>query len=73
MTYKLERYKQNLLINQKAVYSYNTEVAKIDHIKKQVIIVRWWLESSEHDKQTPTTSKHIYYVARELGYQVINN
>ena len=73
MTYKLERYKQNLLINRNYVYSYNTEVAKIDHIKKQVIIVRWWLESSEHDKQPPTTSKHINYVARELGYQVINN
>tara|TARA_Y100000593_G_C4222492_1_gene292603 strand:+ start:339 stop:533 length:195 start_codon:yes stop_codon:yes gene_type:complete len=64
MTYQLERYKQNLRINQKAVYSYNTEVAKINHIKKQVIILGWWSQ---------TTSKHINYVARELGYQVINN
>ena len=60
--YILDRYKQNLRVSREAVYSYNTEVATINHLKKEVVQLGWW---------SVTTQKHINYVARENGYKLI--
>ena len=60
--YILDRYKMNLRVSRDAVYSYNTKVATINHIKKQVKQLGWW---------SVTTQKHINYVARERGYDVV--
>ena len=58
----LDRYKMNLKTDDNFVYSYDTKVAEIDHINKQVTPLGWW---------SVTTSKHINYVASEYGYKVI--
>ena len=58
----MDRYKQNLRVTDSNVYSYDTEVADIDHLNKTVTPLGWW---------SVTTSKHINYVAREYGYKVI--
>jgi|TARA_R110002020_G_scaffold2243_3_gene10489 hypothetical protein len=57
----MKKYKQNLRVENNKVYSYNTLVAKIsgDIIKK----VAWNVNGRT---TSPTTSKHINYVAREL-------
>ena len=50
---KLPKYKENLrIINGEDVYSYSTRVAKI--IDDELHVFGWW---------SPTTSKHINYVA----------
>tara|TARA_R110002012_G_scaffold108225_1_gene250772 strand:+ start:268 stop:459 length:192 start_codon:yes stop_codon:yes gene_type:complete len=54
---KLEKYKQNLtIINGTDVYSYTTLVAEIKG--DELHVFGWW---------SPTTSKHINYVAQELN------
>lgn len=58
----LDRYKQNLKIDHQGVYSYNTKVAVINHANTTVEPLGWW---------SVTTSKHINYVADQLGYDVI--
>jgi hypothetical protein len=58
---KLKRYTQNLRVNGCEVFSYSTNVATIDHETKTVTARGYW---------SRTTSKHINYVARELGYIV---
>lgn len=58
----IDKYKKNLRYDDEFVYSYNTKVAKIDHRHKMVITLGYW---------SPTTSKHINYVAKEMGYKVI--
>ena len=58
----LNKYKQNLEIDNKYIYSYGTPVGKLDHINKQIIVEDYW---------SRTTSKHINYVAGEYGYEVI--
>lgn len=70
----LKRYKQNLKVVNNKVYSYDTLVAKIkgDTIKK----VKWkvWVKGDILDKEittSPTTSKHINYVAQELNLELI--
>ena len=70
----LKRYKQNLKVIDNKVYSYDTLVAKIngDTIKK----VNWKvkIEDKENEKEittSPTTSKHINYVANELNLKLI--
>jgi len=70
----LKRYKQNLKVIDNKVYSYDTLVAKIkgNKIKK----VRWkvWIKGDILDKEittSPTTSKHINYVANELNLELI--
>ena len=70
----LKRYKQNLKVVNNKVYSYDTLVAKIkgDTIYK----VNWkvWVKGDILDKEittSPTTSKHINYVAQELNLKLI--
>ena len=70
----LKRYKQNLKVIENKVYSYDTLVAKIkgDTIYK----VNWkvWVKGDILDKEittSPTTSKHINYVAQELNLELI--
>ena len=58
----MKRYKQNLRLEGNKVISYTTHVANIDHPNKVVEALGWW---------SVTTSKHINYVAKELGYTVI--
>ena len=60
---QFSKYKQNLRVEGNAVYSYNTHVADIVHAKSFVVRRGWW---------STTTSKHINYVARELGYEVVD-
>lgn len=57
----LKRYKENLRVDGLNVYSYTTHVATIDHETQAVTRLGYW---------SKTTSKHINYVARELGYKV---
>ena len=61
MKYILDKYKQNLAVDDDFVYSYNTKVAEIDHRKKEIVRLGWW---------SATTSKHINYVGREFNYKV---
>jgi len=58
----LDKYKQNLCIVGNNVYSYDTNVATI--VNDKLIVLGWW---------SVTTSKHINYVARELGLDVIRS
>ena len=62
----LKRYNQNLKIIGSGVYSYNTLVAEIVGDKLQKI--RWNVNGMT---TSPTTSKHINYVARELNLELI--
>tara|TARA_R110002051_G_scaffold238547_1_gene299305 strand:- start:574 stop:771 length:198 start_codon:yes stop_codon:yes gene_type:complete len=57
----MKRYKQNLKVENNKVYSYNTLVAEIsgDIIKK----IDWNIGGRT---TSPTTSKHINYIAKEL-------
>jgi len=59
----LTKYKQNLKIVGDFIYSYNTRVAHISHVAKTIFIV------PKYYKYSKTTSKHINYVANELGYR----
>lgn len=52
----MEKYKQNLRIDGNKIFSYNTHVATIDG---HMLIRHGWY--------SVTTSKHVNYVARELG------
>tara|TARA_R110000824_G_scaffold256095_1_gene445016 strand:+ start:396 stop:590 length:195 start_codon:yes stop_codon:yes gene_type:complete len=62
MITKLEKYKQNLtIIDNKKVQSYNTIVAKIDHLNREINQLGWW---------SVTTQKHINYVANEYNYKL---
>ena len=62
----LKRYNQNLKIIGSSVYSYETLVAEIVGDKLQKI--RW---NANGMTTSPTTSKHINYVARELNLELI--
>tara|TARA_R100001594_G_scaffold95140_1_gene129443 strand:+ start:891 stop:1079 length:189 start_codon:yes stop_codon:yes gene_type:complete len=62
MKHTMEKYKQNLMVDNNHIYSYNTQVAEIDHRNNKIIKLGWW---------GATTSKHINYVARVYGYEVI--
>lgn len=61
--YKLDKYKDDLKLDMFYVYSYNTKVAEIDHENKKVTPLGWW---------SKTTTKHINYVAKDLGYKVLH-
>jgi hypothetical protein len=61
---KMNRYKENLLVSDEAIFSYTTNVAAIDHINKQIHVKDWW---------SATTSKHINYVAKQYDYEVIKH
>jgi hypothetical protein len=60
MKSKFPKYKDNLAADDSFIYSYNTKVAKIDHKNKVVVPIGYW---------SVTTSKHINYAAKELGYK----
>jgi hypothetical protein len=51
--------KPNVRTDNKFIYSYDTNVATIDHDQKQVIVKNWY---------SVTTSKHINYIANLLNY-----
>lgn len=59
-----KKYFQNLHTDNKNIYSYNTNVATIEHNEKKVFVPKFW---------SVTTSKHINYIASLLGYEVIKN
>lgn len=58
----LDRYKQNLKVVDRAIYSYNIKVAEIDSEAGELRQLGWW---------SVTTQKHINYVGRELGLKVV--
>lgn len=60
--YTFKRYKSNLKTHNNKVYSYETNVADIDHKNRTI---------KPNDYYSMTTSKHINYVASEYGYKVI--
>jgi len=62
----LKRYKQNLKVIDNKVYSYDTLVAKIKGNK--LYKVYWNVNGMT---TSPTTSKHINYVANELNLKLI--
>ena len=59
---KFDLYKENLRATDDHVYSYDTKVAMIDDSNKAIFPLGYW---------SVTTSKHINYVAREYGYEVV--
>jgi hypothetical protein len=61
---KFAKYSQNLRRDENFIYSYGTQVAEIDHVKREVTPLSWW---------SVTTSKHINYAAKEMGMKVIKN
>ena len=68
--FKQQKYFDNLTVKGTDVISYVTKVAEIDHGNKQVIKLEW--ETSNGRSSSPTTSKHINYVASELDYEVVD-
>ena len=58
----MTRYKQNLRIEGNKVISYVTHVATIDGTAGTLTVHDWW---------SPTTSKHINYVAKVLGLRIV--
>lgn len=62
---EFERYKQNLRVEHPYVLSYNTKVAMIEG--GSLIKLPWRVDGKT---SSPTTSKHINYVAEELGLVV---
>ena len=63
---KLDKYKMNLRVNGNNIYSYNTLVAEI--IGDELHKVAWKVNDMT---SSPTTSKHVNYVARELNLKLI--
>lgn len=60
---KLPKYKENLrIINSEDVYSYSTRVAQIKG--EELHVFGWW---------SPTTSRHINYVADYYNLKKIDN
>ena len=62
----MKKYKQNLRVVNNNVYSYNTLVAEI--IGNELHRVAWRVNGMT---TSPTTSKHINYVAQELNLTLI--
>jgi len=60
MTFK--KYKKNLKVEGAYVISYDTMVAEINHVTRTVHPQGVW---------SITTTKHINYVAKELGYGIV--
>jgi len=63
----LDKYKQNLKIQGNNVWSYSTIVAKI--VGNELHKVPWKVNGMT---SSPTTSKHINYVAKEFNLNLIN-
>lgn len=64
---KLDRYKQNLKIIGNDVISYDTHVAEIKDGK--LYKLNWWVPGV--GSYSPTTTKHINYVARKLNLEIV--
>ena len=58
---RYDRYRKNLFTRGDSIFSYNTEVAKLDREKGKITTLGWW---------SMTTSKHINYIARIWGFDV---
>tara|TARA_Y100000022_G_C13235907_1_gene369814 strand:+ start:742 stop:948 length:207 start_codon:yes stop_codon:yes gene_type:complete len=61
----LKRYKQNLKVIENDVISYNTHVAEI--VGNKLYKLKWNVNGMT---SSPTTTKHINYVANELGLTI---
>ena len=61
-----DRYKQNLRLIGNDIISYNTHVAEIKDGK--LYKLKWNVRGMT---SSPTTTKHINYVARELNLEII--
>ncbi len=64
---KFDRYKQNLKRVGNDIYSYGTHVAEIKDGK--LYKLRWRVRGMS---SSPTTSKHINYVANELNLTLVD-
>tara|TARA_R100001510_G_C7600282_1_gene167104 strand:- start:71 stop:295 length:225 start_codon:yes stop_codon:yes gene_type:complete len=64
---RLDRYKQNLKVIGNDVYSYDTHVAEIEGNK--LYKLKWRVNGMS---SSVTTTKHINYVAKELGLTIQN-
>lgn len=64
---RFDRYKQNLKRCGDAIISYDTHVATIygNTLKK----MPWWVDGV--GAASPTTSRHINYVARKLNLEIV--
>ena len=69
-TIQQKKYFRNLYTDNKNIYSYDTNVAKIDHEQKKVICLDWLVDGKT---SSPTTTKHINYISKLLNYKVIKN
>ena len=69
----ITRYKPNLITIDNKIISYETEVATIDHVNKQVKELDWSivLPNGETITKSNTTTRQIKFVADKLGYDVI--
>ncbi len=69
----ITRYKPNLITIDNSIISYDTEVATIDHVNKQVKQLAWSivLPNGETITKSNTTTRQIKFVADKLGYEVI--
>ena len=69
----ITRYKPNLITIDNSIISYDTEVATIDHTKKQIKELEWsvLLPNGETITKSNTTTRQIKFVADKLGYEVI--
>lgn len=63
---ELKKYKQNLKVIGNSVYSYNTHVAEI--VGNELHKIAWRVNGMT---SSPTTSKHVNYVASELNLNLI--
>lgn len=62
---RLDRYKQNLRVLGNDVYSYDTHVAEI--VGNKLYKLKWRVNGMS---SSVTTTKHINYVAKELGLTI---
>lgn len=65
---KFDRYKMNLRRVGNDIYSYGTHVAEIKDNK--LYKLRWRVNGMS---SSPTTTKHINYVAKELNLKIIES
>jgi len=57
-----KKYKTNLKVDGNHILSYNTIVAEINHATKTIHTFGRW---------STTTTKHVNYVAAQLGYEIV--
>ena len=69
----ITRYKPNLITIDNSIIFYETEVATIDHVNKQVKQLDWEvvLPNGKTITKSNTTTRQINYIANNLGYDVI--